>query len=68
MTLTLEAAEEHRNSCLLRGGEPVHRVAVDLADARVPTLVTEPGPDGMDYDHADWADARLLVAADAAGR
>ncbi len=67
MTSTLEAVEERRNSCRLRGGEPAHRVAVDLADARVPALATEPGPAGMD-DPTDRADARLLVTAAAAGQ
>ncbi len=60
--------EERWRSDLLRGGDPGVPVAVDLTGGRVLTLITEPGPDGMDYDHADWADARLLVAADAAGR
>ena len=60
--------EERWNSGFLHGGDAAKRVAVDVAGARTLTLVTEPGPDGMDYDHADWAAARLLTAADATGQ
>src|SRR4051794_16072028 len=49
------------------GGEPV-TIHVALAGVkRLELIVTDAG-DSIDYDHADWADARLPLAASATTR
>ena len=50
-------------SGLLRGGEAAKAVTVDLRGVKVLTLGVDDGGDGIDYDHADWANAELSVAA-----
>jgi alpha-galactosidase len=48
-------------SGVMRGGEPARVVSVDLK--RVKTLVLSAGDAGDDinYDHADWADAKIIM-------
>ncbi|MFC1705797.1 glycoside hydrolase [Planctomycetota bacterium] len=46
---------------VFRSGEPARRVRVDLRGIRYLNLVVGDGEDGEDEDHADWADARVLV-------
>ncbi|MEW2488369.1 NPCBM/NEW2 domain-containing protein [Streptomyces sp. NPDC048411] len=46
-------------SPLLTGTEPASPVDVDLAGATMLHLRVTDGGDGNQYDHADWADARL---------
>ena len=46
----------------LRGNQEGQTVDVDLTGVRYVKLVVEDGGDGIDYDHADWADAYFTVA------
>jgi O-Glycosyl hydrolase family 30/NPCBM/NEW2 domain len=46
----------------MRSGDPARRVRVDLARVRTLDLVVTDGEDGEDEDHADWADARVIIA------
>lgn len=46
---------------LLRGGEAPELLAVDLTGARTMMLVVESGPDDINYDHADWGGALLVL-------
>lgn len=48
-------------SGVMKGGEPARRVDVDLAGVRMLELRATDGGDGVDSDHADWADARILA-------
>ena len=50
------------DSGLMRGGMPAKPVAVDLHGVKKLTLTVEDGGDGMDFDHADWADAQIAMA------
>ena len=52
----------------LHGGDAPVPVSVDLTGAKKMTLVVTDGGDGNDSDHADWADARLTLAPNAAAR
>ncbi len=55
-------------SGVLRGGQPARECDVPLQGAKtVEFRVTDAG-DGIDYDHADWAEARLEVLAGAKPR
>jgi alpha-galactosidase len=45
----------------LHGGEPAKSVSVDLHGVKVLVLSVGDAGDGMDYDHADWADAQLVM-------
>jgi len=49
-------------SGLLRGGQPAKPVSVDLHGVKKLVLSVDDGGDGMDYDHADWADAQITMA------
>lgn len=44
---------------VIRGGDAPLRVDVDLRGVAFLALVLSDGGDGMDWDHADWADARF---------
>ncbi|MBC8327809.1 MAG: NPCBM/NEW2 domain-containing protein [Planctomycetes bacterium] len=48
------------DSGVMRGGDAAARVELELAGARLLLLLTDGGGDGIDYDHADWAEARFL--------
>ncbi|USN97933.1 MAG: NPCBM/NEW2 domain-containing protein [Phycisphaeraceae bacterium] len=50
---------------LMHKGEPAKPVHADLKGAKKLTLVVEDGGDGINYDHADWADARITMASGA---
>jgi alpha-galactosidase len=47
---------------LMRGGTPAKTVSVDLHGVRKLTLAVDDGGDGMDSDHADWADVQVTMA------
>lgn len=49
-------------SGLLRGGDAARECSVDLAGVKVLELLVTDGGDGTDYDHADWADAKIESA------
>ncbi|MEU0333424.1 NPCBM/NEW2 domain-containing protein [Streptomyces sp. NPDC006193] len=44
---------------VLTNAMPARRITADVTGARVVRLVVTDGGDGIDSDHADWADARL---------
>ncbi len=46
---------------VLHGGVAPVPVKVDLAGAKLLTLVVEDGGDDINNDHADWADARITL-------
>ncbi len=48
-------------SGIMRSGETAKAVTVDLTGGKVLELRVEPGDDGIDYDHADWVEARILA-------
>jgi hypothetical protein len=49
------------DSGVMRGGDPAQAVAVDVKGAKTLRLVVTDAGDGFEFDHADWADARLQV-------
>lgn len=57
----VDGAERFR-SAVRRGGDAPVPVRVGLAGAKTLTLAVEDGGDGIDYDHADWADAAITLA------
>jgi alpha-galactosidase len=46
----------------LQGGDPAQPVDVPLAGVSNLLLIASAGEDGMDYDHADWADPVIRTA------
>ncbi|MGQ9589654.1 MAG: NPCBM/NEW2 domain-containing protein [Planctomycetota bacterium] len=52
------------DSGVLRGGDAAKPVDVDLREVRKLVLLAHPAGDGIDYDHADWAEAAFWVAGD----
>ena len=51
--------KELYNSGLVRNHQPARPVDVDLAGVKNLTLMVEGGEDGINFDHADWANARI---------
>ncbi len=51
-------------SGVVHGGDAAKAVDLDLTGVEQLALVVADGGDGIDYDHADWADARFLVNGD----
>jgi len=49
---------------VLHGGDAPRRLSVDLCGAQLLVLAVENAGDDINYDHADWADARLEVLPD----
>ncbi len=54
------------SSGVMTGKDPAKKVSVDLSGLDSVSLVVGDGGDGINYDHADWADARIVYAGDAA--
>jgi alpha-galactosidase len=52
------------DSGLMKGGDKPKPIHADLRNAKTLRLLVTPGPDGIDHDHADWADAQLLYNGD----
>ncbi len=46
----------------LKGGDSAKPFDVDISGVKMLILIVTSGPDGMDSDHADWADAMIEVA------
>ena len=46
--------------------QPMH-VSVDLTNAKIMRLVVGDGGDGINFDHADWANAIIVVVSGAGG-
>ncbi|MCB9157603.1 MAG: NPCBM/NEW2 domain-containing protein, partial [Caldilineaceae bacterium] len=53
------------SSGALTGNSAIQFVDVDVANANELRLIVTNGGDNINYDHADWANARLLTAATA---
>jgi len=51
--------EKKYESPVQRNGDPPHPVSVDVSGGRRLRLVAAETDDGANYDHADWAEARL---------
>ncbi|MHA4814673.1 NPCBM/NEW2 domain-containing protein [Streptomyces aculeolatus] len=47
------------DSGVLTNDEPAQPLSADIGDAQTVRLVVTDGGDGVNYDHADWADARF---------
>jgi hypothetical protein len=54
-------------SGMMRVGAPAKPVEVDLTGVKTLELVVTDAGDGIDSDHADWCDAKLLGAGGTAG-
>ena len=50
------------NSGIMRAGDAPKSVDVDLAGVKNLTLAVDAAGDGVNYDHADWAEARFECA------
>jgi len=53
---------------VLHGGDAPVKLEANVAGAKMLTLVVEDGGDGIAFDHADWADAQVTLAADTSPR
>ena len=51
------------SSGTMRGGEVARQVEVELAGVWLLSLVSEDAGDGFEFDHADWAEARLTMGS-----
>ena len=47
------------DSGLMKADQPARKVEVNLTGARMLMLMVEGGADGINYDHADWANFRI---------
>jgi alpha-galactosidase len=47
---------------VMKGGDPAKPVSVDLTGKKTLRLVVDDAGDGIDYDHADWAEAAITYA------
>lgn len=50
------------DSGLMKPGQPAKPVDVNLHGAQTLLLLVEDGGDGIEFDHADWADAQFVVS------
>jgi len=48
------------DSGLVRGGDGARHLQVSLSGARRLELIVDEADNGIDYDHADWADAQIV--------
>ncbi len=48
---------------VMRVGQAARNIRVSLRGARTMTLLVEPGVSGIDFDHADWLDPEIIMAA-----
>lgn len=46
-------------SGIMKGGEPAKEVSVEISGIKVLVLRVGDAGDGINYDHADWADAKI---------
>ncbi|MEW6741268.1 MAG: NPCBM/NEW2 domain-containing protein [Planctomycetota bacterium] len=60
--------KEAARTPVMRGGEAARVLFVDLTGARELTLVMENGGDDINYDHADWGGAMIVLAPEAKTR
>jgi len=52
---------------VVRGGDKPQRISADISGGQIMLLLVSDAGDGIANDHADWADAKLILAPDAAG-
>lgn len=67
-TITFEVwvdAKKVVDTGVMRGGETPEQIDVDLTGAKRLLLVVGDAGDGIDSDHADWANAMIVVRPDA---
>lgn len=57
----LADGEQLAKSPVLHGGDAPHIIDIGLAGVQELILVVEDGGDGINYDHADWGGARLII-------
>ena len=57
----LADGDEIYKSGLLKSGQAARPVDLNVAGVKMLILIVSSGPDGMNYDHADWADAIFEV-------
>ena len=55
------------DSGVLRGSDAARSVRVGVSGVKALKLIVTDAGDSIDYDHADWADARLSCASSTAG-
>jgi alpha-galactosidase len=48
-------------SGVMKGGDPAKAVSVDLTGVKLLILTVGEAGDGIAYDHADWADAKIVM-------
>ncbi len=53
---------------VLKGGDEAKDITVDLTGAKTLELMVGVGDDGIDFDHADWGDATIVLAAGATSK
>jgi len=53
--------KELYKSGMMRGGDKAKQVDVDVSGVKMLVLTVNGGPDGINYDHADWAEAAFEV-------
>ena len=53
------------DSGLMRGGDGSKHLQASLAGAKKMELIVDEADNGIDYDHADWADAQFVMNAGA---
>ncbi len=66
--IVLVDGRELYRSPVLRGRGKCEVVSVPLRGAKQMTLATEDAGDGIDYDHADWAGAQIVLSRKAHGQ
>jgi alpha-galactosidase len=54
-------SKELFKSGLVKSGDSVNPFEVDVSGVKLLILLVGSGPDGINYDHADWADAAFEV-------
>jgi alpha-galactosidase len=52
-------------SGVMKSGEPARPVDVDVKNVQKLVLLVSDAGDGLDFDHADWADAHFVVSGSA---
>ena len=55
--------QEVFNSGVMKPGDAAKLIELDLKGATILGLLVDDAGDGIDNDHADWAEARFIVAA-----
>src|SRR5947207_4992705 len=55
------------DSGLLKGGDAAKQLDVGVSGVKRLSLNVSDAGDGIEFDHADWADAKFTLAADSAG-